>query len=57
MPLAAERLESVERMRAFAEGSEGPDFAVAAGSSRNGLVRRVPAKFRLRDVRAGPTRG
>ena len=43
--MAAERLESLEQVRAFVEGSEGLDFAVADRSSRNGFVRRMLVKF------------
>ena len=41
MTMAAERLESLEQVRAFVEDSEGLDFAVADRSSRNDFVRRM----------------
>ena len=43
--MATERLESLEQIRAFVEGSEGLDFAVADRSSRNDFVRRMLVKF------------
>ena len=43
--LATERLESLEQVRAFVEGSEGLDFAGADSRSRNDFARRMLAKF------------
>ena len=43
--MATERLESLEQVRAFVEGSEGLDFSVADRSSRNDFVRRMLVKF------------
>ena len=43
--LAAERLESLEQVRAFVEGSGALDFAGADRSSRNDFVHRVLVKF------------
>ena len=45
MTMATERLASLEQVRAFVEGSEGLDFAVADRSSRNDFVRRMLVKF------------
>ena len=45
MTLATERLESLEQVRAFVEGSEGLDFAGADRGSRNDFVRRMLVKF------------
>ena len=45
MTMATERLASLEQVRAFVEGSEGLDFAVADRSSRNDFVRRILVKF------------
>ena len=39
--LATERLESLEQVRAFVEGSEGLDFAGVDRGSRNDFVRRM----------------
>ena len=43
--MATERLASLEQVRAFVEGSEGLDFAVADRSSRNDFVRRMLVRF------------
>ena len=43
--MAAERLGSLEQVRAFVEGSEGLDFAAADRSSRSDFVRRMLVKF------------
>ena len=45
MTLATERLESLEQMRAFVEGSAGVDFAGVDGGSRRDFVRRMLVKF------------
>ena len=45
MTMATERLESLEQVRAFVEGSEGLDFAAADRSSRNDFVRRMLVRF------------
>ena len=45
MTLATERLESLEQVRAFVEGSEGLDFAGVDRDSRNDFVRRMLVKF------------
>ena len=42
---ATERLESLEQVRAFVEGSEGLDFAGVDRDSRNDFVRRMLVKF------------
>ena len=43
--MATERLESLEQVRAFVEGSGGFDFAVLDRDSRNDFVGRMLAKF------------
>ena len=43
--LATERLESLEQVRAFVEGSEGVDFAGVDADARRDFVRRMLVKF------------
>ena len=43
--MATERLESLEQVRAFVEGSDGLDFIGSDRPSRNDFVRRVLVKF------------
>ena len=43
--MATERLESLEQVRAFVEGSDGLDFVGSDRPSRNDFVRRVLVKF------------
>ena len=45
MTMATERLESLEQVRAFVEGSGGLDFVGTDRPSRNAFVRRVLVKF------------
>ena len=45
MTMATERLESLEQVRAFVEGSDGLDFVGSDRPSRNDFVRRVLVKF------------
>ena len=42
---ATKRLESLEQVRAFVEGSDGLDFVGSGRPSRNDFVRRVLVKF------------
>ena len=51
--MATERLESLEQVRAFVEGSDGLDFVRSDRPSRNDFVRPMPVKFEY----GGPTRG
>ena len=43
--MATERLESLEQVRAFVEGSDGLDFVGSDRPSRNDFMRRVLVKF------------
>ena len=45
MTMATERLESLEQVRAFAEGGDGLDFVGSDRPSRNAFVRPVLVKF------------
>ena len=48
--MATERLESLEQVRAFVEGSDGLDFVGSDRPSRNDFVRRVLVKFGYRTL-------
>ena len=48
--MATGRLESLEQVRAFVEGSEGLDFVGSDRRSRNDFVRRLLVKFEYRTL-------